>query len=484
MTEPLWESVINAAVILLGIKSAWDMGKHFLENTVVAFRSRLRGLWDVYFYRYVVLDPLETLSLVLGIVIAIIGFLIRLGWREKAPEVASWLLILSGAGFILRWLLRQAQRPRVENDKTATRLNRARVLDNLEPSPANDVDNFQILQQPGIESCSILYSEKFNEFLRDNDVRLTVDPDAATRVKEWLQKRKKQLIPILLFQHAYSVREEKEFVNESKIGISSPIHIGVKEVSIFRGDYFTSWLTNELWERSFRELEGNESRKFYVGDAEFVTAAPGGKFRIQEFGQYAFGNHAGANTLGITKDGFLQLWLQSTKAQFSESTLAPTGSGSCDWCDLSNGSLKETIVKGMEREFREESIRQHRRVDPNQRLIEKTMIIGYFRNVYRGGLPGFLGISKLAVSAAQLEPDGREVKHAQGKTKPISVQKFSDLEAVVDMLLASGRNLRPDGPTEGQGVESLSVPLWANLLALRHLIRENPEIVRSFFGYQ
>jgi hypothetical protein len=105
------------------------------------------------------------------------------------------------------------------------------------------------------------------------------------------------------------------------------------------------------------------------------------------------------------------LWKQTDEAIGSPGKLVPTGSGSSDADDYRGpGNALNAIQYGMQRELYEEcSLKE---LPQNTRKFVDTKIIGYFRWVNQGGKPEFVGISKLAVPAARLKPDKREVREA------------------------------------------------------------------------
>jgi hypothetical protein len=95
----------------------------------------------------------------------------------------------------------------------------------------------------------------------------------------------------------------------------------------------------------------------------------------------------GGGAIAITSNGLLILSKQGRLTLAAAGLLAPTGSGSFDWRDQrSDMDLHELLVAGIERELREEC--KYDRAD-----ICETIILGYGRDMSRGGKPDFFAVS-------------------------------------------------------------------------------------------
>jgi hypothetical protein len=261
------------------------------------------------------------------------------------------------------------------------------------------------------------------------------------------------------------------FINESKVSVASPIRTDIKVIKIFKGDYFSSFLTNELSTVIINHEGSGRPYIFHDGTKFYPQITVENSERIKEFNEYISGNHIGASTVAISSDKYLCLWVQNRKAQQSVGLLAPTGSGSLDWNDVKKfRSLKQAVVTGMNREFHEESNRRGMKLSCSQ--IEETLLIGYFRRLVRGGKPEFVAISRLAVPHTELEPNEEEVEDRSllGEMNHYPVKTFADLRKTIQDLLQ-----------EDSSRQRLSVPLWANLLALNDAIISKPDFVRQFY---
>jgi hypothetical protein len=348
-------------------------------------------------------------------------------------------------------------------------------LPKLKPSLKEEEDGFIVTSDPNVVDSAITYSKKFNDFLIDqnNDFAILVDNHARKRFFRLLRSRKDVLAPIIRYKWWKSITSGSLFINESKVSVESPIRTDITTIKIFKGDYFSSFLTNEL--STFSVVHGGSGRPyiFHSGTSFFPEVVVENSRRIQEFGEYISGNHIGVSTIAISSDKYLCLWVQNKKAQQSVGLLAPTGSGSLDWKDARKAkSLKQAVVTGMNREFHEESNRRGMSLSYSQ--IEDTLLIGYFRRIIRGGKPEFVAISRLAVRRTELEPNEEEVEDRtySDEMNHYPVKTFADLERTVrDLLEQDSNKLR------------LSVPLWANLLALNDAITSKPELVKKFYGF-
>ena len=144
-------------------------------------------------------------------------------------------------------------------------------------------------------------------------------------------------------------------------------------------------------------------------------------------------------------------------------------SGSLDWNDLQsiNGSgqlysLIGTVMNGMTRELLEESVPSGNTITGSDIIYLK--VIGYFKNLSRGALPGFCGIARIDKPSCEVFPNHFETVEAydggrssDGTKNRFQVNTPEDLKATTKMLL-----------TKKEYLYSLSLPLFANLHFLLH----------------
>lgn len=122
----------------------------------------------------------------------------------------------------------------------------------------------------------------------------------------------------------------------------------------------------------------------------------------------------------------------------------------------------DVLIEGMNRELEEECHVQGTEI---RDIVNMTLPIGFFRWVHNAGLPGFLGVSRLSVSAGELEPNECEV-HKSPERFTVGAENLDQLSTSVETLL------RDPG---------LSIPLYANLEALRIFLKAQPELAEPFF---
>ncbi|MEM7094638.1 MAG: hypothetical protein AAF567_16660 [Actinomycetota bacterium] len=237
------------------------------------------------------------------------------------------------------------------------------------------------------------------------------------------------------------------------------------EVDIWQGSYFISALLND---RCFTEIRttgptpvtvsnpGDHAREHLL--PHFCSPDVVAEAQIVPIGSGPFAPHLGANVLAFTDDGFLKLWHQSDNNHYSQNMLIATGSGSWDIRDLRGArTIEDAAVKAMERELAEEA--------PGS-SVRRTRLIGFWRDLERGGFPGFLGIALLADTEKALRADGREVEDRDDSAFPAS--SVDELQVTVTGLLAKPAKLPPS--------------LYAALSALDQMCNEHPATLADFLA--
>lgn len=93
-------------------------------------------------------------------------------------------------------------------------------------------------------------------------------------------------------------------MNDPKVSVASPIRSDEKKIRVFKGDYFTSFLTNEL--STLDVVHGGSGRPFifYKGTRYFPEVVVENFRRLKEFDEYIFGNHIGVSTIAISSDSY------------------------------------------------------------------------------------------------------------------------------------------------------------------------------------
>jgi hypothetical protein len=431
----------------------------------------IRSLWDLIKYIYLELDRERGFILIVSISSVLVSFIAQLIEPNTIFfRTLTFIFIAISISLILKDFFVPY------NIVLSWDAPLKQELSSLKPSIDEEQDGFDIISDPYVTDSAIAYSKSFNNFLlnNQNDIEISLNKEYRERLLRQLRAEKDKLVQILLWKWCESFKSGSLLINESKVSVASPIRTNIAKITLFKGDYFSSFLTNELSLFKIHRQGASRRSFFYDGSRKFPRIIVEGIERLQEFNEYVFGNHIGASTIAVSSDKYLSLWVQNKKAQQSVGLFAPTGSGSLDWNDINNTtSLKKAVVTGMNREFHEESNRRGQKLSASQ--IEETLLIGYFRRLARGGKPEFVAISRLAVSHIELEPNLEEVEDiSNARTVEMMnhypVKTFTQLQLTVRDLLESNANKR-----------QLSVPLWANLLALNDVINSQPNLVKNFF---
>lgn len=335
-----------------------------------------------------------------------------------------------------------------------------RLTSQIEPSLQEEEAGYESIPVPE-RNDRILMSWSVNEhlFLHADRIQTKLDKEVEPRLLKSLIDYAELYRTLLLHQHYNSRKRRRQFFNERKISLLSTITNSSSEVILYPSSYFLSYLTNQSATLDMDSMaRSSHPGSLWRGKAKFPIGT--NTQRIKTLKDSQLSNHIGTNTLAICRDGQLILWRQGKKNQRSSMLLAPTGSGSMDYCDYESASstfLKDIVVAGMNRELEEEC---HVEGGQIRDIIADTLIIGYYRWVGNAGLPGFLGVSRLLVPAEEIEPNNSEV-HEPPEKATVAADNCEKLVSSIRLLLREA---------------NLSVPLYANLIALLALLESHPKL--------
>lgn len=141
-------------------------------------------------------------------------------------------------------------------------------------------------------------------------------------------------------------------------------------------------------------------------------------------------NHIGTATLAFTRDGTLLIPRQSKKMEQNRLQLTASGAGSCDLEEIKQhqpASLQELVAATMERELREECVL-------GDTLDIITCVIGFARDLERGGKPDFFGISLIDADVDQLPPHPRRGEIADREHHHVASFAADDVLATIATL--------------------------------------------------
>jgi hypothetical protein len=268
-----------------------------------------------------------------------------------------------------------------------------------------------------------------------------------------------------------SLNKGRILSDDRKIGLSGNLLAGKGEISleVFPISFFDSLLTNGAAGKILMIPSLGECYDFRK---LFPVYDDGMNLKeLSDSGELA--NYIGVSTLLIS--GYHQKYLyiprQSELNNQSAGLRAPSGSGSLDWGDLTfwgghdsvgapDYSLRATVIRGMERELREELLNLINLNMNNSGL--KTQIMGYFRMYERAGKPEFVGISVVSGIHDQSfnYQNGTEVN----KIEIFSFSSIGEFRTICEQLL--------------ENQVELSVPLRMSLIFLCKAMEDEEGIRR------
>lgn len=268
--------------------------------------------------------------------------------------------------------------------------------------PKNDLDaGYQI--ERITQGDTIVRSVQVDRWLCSSpQAGLSIDQNYEESRLEWIMNHKCRPLDYLRFKLAMF---QESLVNEEKIALAHFLCADAGSITIGRTSYFATVATNEACTRQLGK-SGESWRDFR--SLFPVHSSTGSLLGLSESN---LSNQIGASTLGFTKDRRFVVWTQTTGSQRSLGKKVPTGSGSIVWTDFSHSLRNDllSVVKfGMARELSEEAGLAAAYDIPG--LADVTYVLGYFRWVEMGGLPEFIGVTRLGdVSSKDLKPDCAEV---------------------------------------------------------------------------
>ncbi|MFA7679601.1 MAG: hypothetical protein WCY07_05575 [Pigmentiphaga sp.] len=263
----------------------------------------------------------------------------------------------------------------------------------------------------------------------------------ASRIPFTLKKEKWSLknpgTDLLPFAVAEATRRGALIFDETKIRLGSDLLLGPdglsKPLTLQRTRYFYGLATNDV---SFKKVQKRREAwdpdvspyESEVYDGVSLFAQPGAASEdlfIKKLIDSACSNHIGVSTLAITSDGSLIITGQAASNAQSGNTWAPSGSGSADWQDLRHAKdLVSLVQRAAERELIEEC-------GLPRSVAFKTLLLGFARNVHRGGKPEFFCLTLLSLRAAELR-----LKHKEGEKVFTAYNVYDALPQKIDFRLS------------------------------------------------
>lgn len=432
--------------------------------------KRTRSFIDTLFFTSFYLDRGKGCLLIVSLCSIIMGFIrvLSAGNLNKFLFYAGLFLLCYSVFRFVKDLI-ATKGLEINRDQSLSN-----IIEDIKPSGIEEENGYRKIANRYHLTETYVYSKQVNSRIRDDaNIEIVEDVSVSGRLKDYLVSRKEVFVPIIRRMWWKALLQNKVFINEKKIGLFSEPLLSNDSLFIYKTDYFSTFLTNELSTSIASLISSRRPLRYYDGTRDFPVSSAEKEYRIRNLGEYVAGNHIGISSIAFTKDRHMCLWVQSGKTFYSERRLAPTGSGSLDWSDYDKQDLISLLDKGMRRELVEEcNKRIHKKVLKEENIV-KSDIIGFFRNISRAGKPDFVGICLVNVGHLVLEPswEGQE-RQDLGIESRYEVRTFAQLVEKINDLLEKKNCLN-----------ILSIPLHANLMALKDLIEEEPDKIKSFLEY-
>jgi len=200
------------------------------------------------------------------------------------------------------------------------------------------------------------------------------------------------VLSVFLNEKYHSTRN---FHNEKKLCLASEITKKGNqwEASVCEGNYYNSYLTNSIYNTYL--LESGSGSHFYPPYCALNE-------EIQLLERSKMSDHIGVSTLLRASDGKICLPVQVKDAAYNSRKVVPTGSGSVDYDDAKGTKdLRQIIIRAAERELKEETLFDAQEWRDKQINVQ-TRIIGFYRDLSRGGKPEFCCVTDVPLPSEQI----------------------------------------------------------------------------------
>jgi hypothetical protein len=383
----------------------------------------------------------SAVSFILGIVSIIIEPSIRIiGW------IVPILGMILGSYLFIRDTGEISQKSKDICILTAdfNKLKNLKISDNYDKDyQFIDLNSHRALWSPGLNR--LLATRPLPDFIMEKE-RFKIDKTAE-----------------LIAPSAFINKKGAILFNDKKIRLKSDLSVDLfnsgESIVLQPTDYFSGLCTNEMTCRQVL-LKKNPNNDVYDGLSFFSD-----NDIILDLQQSKCSNHIGVSTLAFTHDGFMIITAQSHEAAIFAQQLMTSGSGSLDLNDFLV-SPKRFIIFGTERELREECFAAGDLEDDNNIHI-RTLLVGFARNLNRGGKPEFFGVSFINAPFESL---------GVSKNKEAFTSFNRGIRIDRKNLLKSVRDYRIEHQNE------LSFHLFINFIFLENSLESDPWLFEKFFA--
>lgn len=278
---------------------------------------------------------------------------------------------------------------------------RIKVDDNLLKQAFPYVINteFGVLENPSVQ-----------DLLMDNQIKIVpeLSKNKCKATRTYIVQYKETLLKFLNHRW-YEIQQKRgDFTNDRKLCLASEV-FHKKDGSIgwrvTEGRYYNGYLTNFIYTQ-------------YVGGTHYKLFPPMNMNTdpIKALGESDFSDHIGISTLLYTKDGYFYVFRQAGNAGYNANYYMPTGSGSMDFKDYKKDEdFRQMVIRAAERELTEESSIMKLMGKQTFRESVCTKVIGYYRDMERGGKPEFCCVSLIDKEINEIgefiQPNESEIAH-------------------------------------------------------------------------
>lgn len=229
------------------------------------------------------------------------------------------------------------------------------------------------------------------------------------------------------------------FTNDKKVCLASEPYRdkdGSYRWRVTKGCYYYGYLTNFI----YTQFVGGSHYKLYPPiniNTDF----------IKSLGSSDFSDHIGVSTLLLSNDGYVFVFRQAGNAGYNANYFMPTGSGSMDYSDFKSGEdLRQMIIRGAERELAEESSLKKLLGSEGFVSLISTSVIGYYRDMERGGKPEFCCLSRIDKNKEDvieyIRPSEKEIAKRSGRAILFKDKAKWENEILPDASLALKMNYK------------------------------------------
>ena len=310
---------------------------------------------------------------------------------------------------------------------------------------ADVINTYIYIEEPELKSLCIV-PKNLDDFLSNDIWAITEDSNAKPRNVETLVH---DMWPINFIFLNEKIHSGENFFNEDKLCMTSEMFKDKKNtwnVRVCKGNYYNHYLSNAIFNYCLDDK--NNGMKIWPP----INAMT---YEIPKLEDSMLSNHIGVSSLLISSDGRTVLLVQNAKAAHNKNKIVPTCSGSVDYADRpGHDNLRDVIIAAAERELLEETTLDVNKLPADIKV--ETKIIGFYRDLSRGGKPEFCCVTEV--------DEVREALVINPQTKEQQKEVYASPK--IEMLVAKGVAINDDNK------ENVSLSLKANIYFLKKYLEK------------